>query len=90
MAARRAIARRLVAMELFALADSLGVAEGRVADAALHATPAPAAPGSTLRAPLPADAATLERTAALLEHSAALRQRLAEVLDGGDAESGAQ
>jgi hypothetical protein len=79
MAARRALARRLAGMELYALADSLGVAEGQVPDAASRPqAPVPATP--PLREALPAEAATLERTAALLEHSAALRERLAETL----------
>ena len=78
MAARRALARRLNEMELYSVADSLGVDEGRMASPA-----APAAPGMdglSLREPLPERTATLERTAALLEHSAALRQRLAAAL----------
>lgn len=83
MAARRALARRLGEMELYALADSLGVEDGRSVAAQGRAT-APRSP--SFREPLPVETATLERTAALLQHSAALRQRLASAISEPGAE----
>jgi hypothetical protein len=78
MAARRAVARRLVEMELYGLAETLGVEEGRVADTA--GRPGPPAPLPTLPLPaaqdLPGADQALQRSAALLERSAALRQTL--------------
>lgn len=87
MAARRAVARRLVEMELYAVADLLGVSEGRVAEPSPARAPAPA---PALREPLPPESPTLERTAALLEHSAALRRRLSSALDGDGASAQTQ
>lgn len=78
MAARRDVASRLGEMELYRLAEALGVGEGRPAMAA-PAVEAPTARPS-LREPMPEIETPLERTAELVRHSAALRDRLAAAL----------
>jgi hypothetical protein len=87
MAARRAVARRLVDMQLYGLAETLGVEEGRVTETSARPAPPAPLPALTLDAgaDLPGEDRALERSAVLLKRSAELRQSLDAALSEASA-----